>query len=136
MNEEQTKDLARRWQALMAAGKARWLEGMRIVSEASSGRVIEGCEYSDPQPMLIWYGEGATRAGGGLHDEDVPQGAHPDFNDPATVGCLLAQARERWNAPRAYVASISPKWFCEVPFRTFTGATEAEAIIAALEAAP
>ena len=65
----------------------------------------------------------------------------PDFSDPATVGCLLAAVREAWSAPTACAAwSFVPlrpgvDWFVtRIPADAY-GATEAEALIAALEAA-
>ena len=80
------------------------------------------------------------------HPSDVP-----DFRDPATLGCLLALVREAWNAPRALVRlSANGKSFHVFDVdRVTTGGnwaawlcgdrilqTEAEALVAALEAAP
>ena len=68
----------------------------------------------------------------------------PDLTDPATLGCLLALVREAWGDPQAHVA---PMWSLNVctGWRVwsghdltlfFDGSTEAEALVAALEAAP
>jgi len=63
------------------------------------------------------------------------RGALPDLTDPATRGCLLALVREAWERPGA-VCSCLPSdatgWLCCGQY----GATEAEALVAALEAAP
>jgi hypothetical protein len=72
----------------------------------------------------------------------------PDFQDPATLGCLLALVREAWGSNQCFVR-CDPSWFvlCRTPpaqaakighgwSGPFTGATEAEALVAALEAAP
>ena len=70
----------------------------------------------------------------------------PDVRDPATLGCLLALVREAWVDPTAHVVptaddSGTETWVAwvfppaEVP-RTFPGGSEAEALLAALEAAP
>lgn len=67
----------------------------------------------------------------------------PDLTDPATLGCLLALVREAWGDPGMFVrprgSKMRPDW------AVFTGAnsdivcaslSEAEALVAALEAAP
>ena len=68
----------------------------------------------------------------------------PDLSDAATLGCLLALVRAAW--PDVIV--VPPYWemsgndtpTCDwrvlVPGREITGATEAEALVAALEATP
>lgn len=76
--------------------------------------------------------------------------ALPDLTDPATLGCLLALVREAWGAPRALVRlSANGKSFhvFDVDRVTMGGnwaaflcgdlilQTEAEALVAALEAA-
>jgi len=64
----------------------------------------------------------------------------PDLDDPATLGCLLALVREAWGDPRIYVWTPGPlpRWHVRgyscAP--AVGGATEAEALVAALEAAP
>lgn len=80
-----------------------------------------------------------------------PAAAFPDLTDPATLGCLLALVREAWGAPRALVRlSANGKSFhvFDVDRVTMGGnwaaflcgdlipQTEAEALVAALEAAP
>lgn len=68
--------------------------------------------------------------------------AVPDLRDPATLGCLLALVRE---AHRDHEIQAEPKddgqWECWLPGATGPGPlrvgwTEAEALVAALEAAP
>ena len=67
----------------------------------------------------------------------------PDFRDAATLGCLLALVREAWGDLGMFVrprgSKMRPDW------AVFTGAnsdivcaalSEAEALVAALEAAP
>jgi hypothetical protein len=63
----------------------------------------------------------------------------PDFDDPATMGCLLALVREAWNEPTMHVrwnAGIG-RWdvVARYSFPAYAK-TEAEALLAALEAAP
>jgi hypothetical protein len=70
----------------------------------------------------------------------------PDLDDPATLGCLLALVREAWPGARITI-DIDP-WtvptcvevrVCPAPgepCRSFFGRGPAEALVAALEAAP
>ena len=67
----------------------------------------------------------------------------PDLSDPATLGCLLALVREAWGDPYVYAMRLNVRrqiWVVHVPSDRHNihgeGATEAEALVAALEAAP
>jgi hypothetical protein len=65
-------------------------------------------------------------------------GAEPDFTDPATVGCLLATAREAWASPTLFARAAASGWTVmrgRGMGRLSDGETEADALIAALEAA-
>lgn len=61
----------------------------------------------------------------------------PNFTDPATVGCLLAMVREAWGDPMlfAFPDAFPDRWTV-VNVDCGHHATEAEALVAALEAAP
>ncbi len=77
----------------------------------------------------------------------VNYGELPDLADPATLGCLLALVREAWQSPAAQVSPSRNaldtviEWRCypnrpgEYGDPVFFGNTEAEALVAALEAA-
>ena len=130
MNE----DLARR---AVACKHWRWMPGMRAID-------------SDGQAVRVVQASGAAVL------EDVGGAAYPmpstppDLDDPATLGCLLALVREAWNQPHAAAAMSGFGWGVytfvtngivgDEP--TITGRydngyyTEAEALVAALEAAP
>mgnify|MGYP003654095943 CR=1 FL=1 len=67
----------------------------------------------------------------------------PDLRDPATRGCALALVREAWGDPAICVVLdtsdgrwCAGRWEDGLAMRGRGGATEAEALIAALEAAP
>jgi hypothetical protein len=72
-------------------------------------------------------------------------GAEPDLTSPAGTGCLLATVREAWQAPYMHVVwmgntpagpSTSSWWSACIDCRVVGhGPTEADALIAALEAA-
>ena len=102
----------------------RWMPGMRTVRDDGHGFHI-GCTVAASKVKPEWL---------------------PDLTDPATLGCLLALVRAAWGDPHASVGSAgwddgeegwvvvacSPtsKWsLCDCK-------TEAEALVAALEAAP
>ena len=69
------------------------------------------------------------------HKGQMMVGRLPDLTDPATLGCLLGLVRESWGRP-GIVCTCLPSdafgWLCVGEY----GATEAEALVAALEAAP
>jgi hypothetical protein len=65
----------------------------------------------------------------------------PDLTDPATLGCLLALVREAWGDPTLHVVCAGGSvelgvWHARWGTSSRRGATEAEALVAALEAAP
>lgn len=61
----------------------------------------------------------------------------PDLSDPATIGCLLALVREKHGDLSFHTHMVDGRWSAH-GLRTadFTGATEAEALVSALEATP
>jgi hypothetical protein len=62
----------------------------------------------------------------------------PDLSDPATLGCLLALVRKALGDPFVYLAPADG-WFVGRGARDGViaeGATEAEALVVALEGAP
>ena len=110
MTEEQIK-LARR---LVTSPGWRWMPGMKV---DGGFRVVESLvPFTFPVDL-------------------------PDLADAATIGCLLALVREAWESPKANVSWVTDDK-CMVVFDTgraqrfLLGDTEAEALVAALEAAP
>ena len=108
---ETTEDLGRR---AVACKHWRWMRGMFT----NTGFLIE----SEPHGRTM----------GKL-------GRTPDLTDPATLGCLLALVREAWGESWVHTRRYNSEWECAVGMpgnKSFFGATEAEALVAALEAAP
>lgn len=118
MTQEQMIELARR---AVACKGWRWMPGMRWWTEDDRGRL------DDFQPEYM----------GRPHD------ALPDLTDPATRGCLLALVRQAWGDPHASAWYDDEFWQSGNRWSWFAKKqtcvdydTEAEALVAALEAAP
>ena len=131
------------WTALYTAGRVRWMAGMMT----QHGRVIEvGLISMAGQFPVFIHGHGRR-----FFHRSGPRALRPDFTDPATIGCLLHQAREAWGDMTAHIHGclwdmngdvVPPQW-------TIIGVTppvgqsvvgwhltEPEAILAAIAAAP
>lgn len=121
------EDLGRR---AVACKNWRWMPGMVT---ACALRVVDGgADYA------IGHRSGATRDGGGWYDGDA-SGLFPDLSDPATLGCLLALVRIAYGDPSFVVRCVAGLWYEESNKRALVARgsdTEAEALVAALEAAP
>jgi hypothetical protein len=141
------------------AGKAlgdRWREGMRVdepdsittVVHAGPGRlVVQHLWPGDPElllpPSVLTWSDGAS----GLGWYDASDGDFrvlvPDMSDPATRGAFLAVVREAWGDPGAHTRRTleRDRWALVLDYPpggpgVYFGATEAEALVAALESAP
>jgi hypothetical protein len=115
--------LARR---LVACRGWRWMPGMSARRWSGHGEVSAVARVSAPARETPWLSEGWL----------------PDLSDPATLGCLLALVREAWGPAygtgRPHLRPTATGWFvasCGYPVAP-EGLTEAEALVAALEAAP
>lgn len=123
MTEEQIT-LARR---AVACRGWKWLPGMATYTPVP---------YTSPHLGRILSGENDI-----FHlwrDETIPR-----LRDPATLGCLLALVREAWGDPHASVWYDSEywqsgnRWSWHAKEQSLVDYdTEAEALVAALEAAP
>lgn len=114
--------LARR---LVACKSWRWMPGMRSVP--TEGMITAPLRLTDDHD---WPHDLGLRS--------------PDLTDPATLGCLLALVREAWGMPTGITVSYSSDdglWGVSWSGATHggwcgRGKTEAEALVASLEAAP
>ena len=120
----------------------RWLPGMNARYRAMACTVIgvRGSDLCLSRPEFVgdpFWEDGGWISGGAAS-------LLPDLSDPATLGCLLAMVRAAWDDPQIHVAPLWSMnrsvgwrvWFGRDLTLYFDGHTEAEALIAALEAAP
>ena len=115
----------------------------------TEGAIVASCVDGIPTEVVF---DGALVPAVVVHDGIAPgpwydlDGALPDLDDPATLGCLLALVREAWGT---HVSSIRTGdgwsvrhmgrdgWAVGLSVVGITQcATEAEALVVALEAAP
>ena len=116
----------------------RWLDGCRVFGGAT---IVDGDTLS-----LVVSGENFVRS-----PESGSVQPIPDLDHPATLGCLTALVREAWSEPCLGVVCLEHtpgdmrwgvrsygRWLDSyaLPGDPPDGATEAEALVAALEAAP
>jgi hypothetical protein len=117
------------WTALYDAGKVRWMMGMQ---DLNGNRVLLATADK-------FVGMGVPH--GGYFDTSTEH-LLPDFADPATLGCLLHQAREAWGRPCFTVARARVDgmrmWRVVVSDDCITDPldSEPEAILDAIAAAP
>ena len=121
------------------------------MSDDLARRAVASKHWRWAPGMLVRYGDGKAwyrltdGDGYGLpfrHVPPNPREAWPDLTDPATLGCLLALVRDAWADDDIYFgSSLSTErkrwsWVMGGGDRIGQGDTEAEALVAALEAAP
>ena len=145
MNEA-TLDLAR---AAVASFHWRWMPGMLVVSTNNYHRParIESLDGDTYGLTVVTHANGPVFA---AHHEygiagEFPRGSSvPDFDDPATLGCLLARVREAWGIDGLSVGRSDGRWAVwrheldvRFPVRApMRDNTEPGALVAALLAAP
>jgi hypothetical protein len=137
----------------VACKRWRWMPGMRVMYNWGGGcrdrflcmdetymhLSVEDGPPEDVRPMT-WIRK---------KHESFARDCVPDFDDPATLGCLLALVRQAWPIAPATTARhgcYDPQrghyhvWTCSYctgsSWEQATGDSEAEALVAALEAAP
>jgi hypothetical protein len=119
------------WTALYTAGRVRWMPGMLT----DRGRIVR---LQGPQFCEVYSADALAC---GLRINEPAASLVPDFTDPATIGCLLHQAREAWNDPSITVVSTHDGTVWAILLSAATSgphyhASEIAAILAAIAAAP
>lgn len=115
----------------MLAWHPNW-RAFRVVNVGLTG-MHGACRYASPMGGVEW----AVVALPVPTSSDVL----PNLSDPATLGCLLALVREAWGDPHLHVGRRIAGWgvwtsaSTPLPQCVGKGDTEAEALVAALEAA-
>lgn len=118
----------------------RWMPGMVAIErdDTMRGRVLN--VRRNPDRLDVFTVTGSLEArDDAWHVED----ATPDLSDSATLGCLLALVREAWGDPSLCVVFDHDdgrwnvgRWEDGLVLRGRGGASEAEALVNALEGAP
>ena len=126
-----SEELDQKWAELLAAGKAEWMP--RMVNQ--TGRTfIEHVDCGDA--AWLWVADDGC--------EWLPvEGRLPDWNDPATIGALLGQVRERYMDPTIYARPEEDGWRLynalgpvDPRGRPRSASSEAGALLCGLELAP
>ena len=130
---ENFEELGRR---AVACKRWRWMPGMLVVYPPSVSAELERKEWPFKGIKVTVHFRHTER------DEEPYTGTRPDLTDPATLGCLLALVREAWGRgvyllPDGgwYVKGARLKDGASVNLG-ICAASEEEALVAALEAAP
>ena len=133
----------------------RWMPGMLAKAVWSDARILRG-QGDWPVLAAIDHGHDGFML---HHPRKAPCNLFPEANsaypflpdltDPATLGCLLQLVRESLGVPDLYVAPVeyigpgpAPAWRAwavegpDLHVHATSGKTEAEALVAALEATP
>ena len=138
MTHDQIERCDALWRELLAAGRVRWMSGM--LARADGWEPLRLAVEFLPR---VWSGI-AGDVVGHEHAHNVGDDAAPVWTDPATIGCLVAMAREAWSpidisVARQLVGSRGPWWVScddhDKPPTLASAETEPEALLLAIQAA-
>jgi hypothetical protein len=111
-----------------AAGLFAPAPGMRAWSRGACGRIIGDCRVTpfDSTATIVFDGGGYSAAA-------IVYAF--DTDDPATVGCMLAQVRAVHGWASAFTGLYGGQWVACTPFVAYPGVTEGAALVAAMREA-
>ena len=138
MTHDQIERCDALWRELLAAGRVRWMGGMLARADGWEPLrlAVEFLPY-------VWSGI-AGDVVGHEHAHNVGDDAAPVWTDPATIGCLVAMAREATDDDAAYACVVpgalldgEDRWCVGLPGKRglIQAETEPEALLLAIQAA-
>ena len=132
-NEEAMTDIEQLAKRTVSCEGFRWMVGMLCLTDEDgyAARILHvGLKASTSETADSYNGGGIITRG------CIREDSLPDLDDPATIGCLLTLVRVAWHDPNACVMRPDLAWRVQGDIRSpvITGKTEAEALVAALEA--
>ena len=129
MTQDQIERCDALWRELMDAERVRWMGGMLARADGWEPLrlAVEFLPY-------VWSGI-AGDVVGHEHAHNVGDDAAPVWADPATIGCLVAMAREATGDAEASCVVYAGQWHCDWHGNETIAETEPEALLLAIKEA-
>ena len=122
------------WRRLYARGGVRWMPGMSCVWARPGG--AGGQQFMPSQARIADLPMGPLPTTYCVVDvQSVYKKATPVWTDPATIGCLVAMAREATGDAEATCVVYGGRWHCDWHGNESIAETEPEALLRAIKEA-
>ena len=140
MTQDQIERCDALWRELLADGRVRWMAGMLVRSSNNYHRParIESLDGDDYGLTVIPDADGPVFAAHheyGIAGSFPRESTRPVWTDPATIGCLVAMAREATGDAEASCVVYNGRWHCDWHGNETIAETEPEALLLAIQAA-
>ena len=122
MTQDQIERCDALWRELMDAGNVWWVEGMATRHEWRAVLAIANRCL-------------AVQHSGGMAVWRTADDCLPDWEDPATIGCLVALMREATDDAEATCVVYGGRWHCDWHGNESIAETEPEALLRAIKEA-